>query len=153
MKNVNKIMVAIDFSDHSTYAAQYAANLAKDLSASILLVNVLNQKDVDMMNRVEFLSPDFNVKRYLDENLKDREDRLQVLAKELDFDITNIKCCVRVGVPYKTLLEEIENSKPDLLVMGAKGRSNIVDMVIGSCAQKMFRHSSIPLLSLRETNI
>jgi nucleotide-binding universal stress UspA family protein len=151
MKKVNKIMVAIDFSDYSYPAAQYAADLAKDLSASILLVNVLNQRDVDMMNKVEFLSSDFNVKKHLDENLKDREDRLQIIAKKLDFDITNIETCVRVGVPYKTLLEEIEKSKSDLLVMGAKGRSNIVDMVIGSCAQKMFRRSPIPLLSLRET--
>jgi nucleotide-binding universal stress UspA family protein len=46
-------------------------------------------------------------------------------------------------------LQEIEEKNPDLLIMGAKGRSNVADMILGSCAQRMFRHCPIPLLSIR----
>ncbi len=52
-----------------------------------------------------------------------------VLTISSDIDVeTNI----RIGVPFQALLEEIKEKGPDLLVMGAKGRSNVVDMILGS---------------------
>jgi len=80
--------------------------------------------------------------------IKDRTDRLENLAKDFDADNLEFETSVRVGIPYEALMEEIEE-KPDLLIMGTKGRSDLMDMIVGSCAQKMFRRSPIPLLSLR----
>lgn len=56
---------------------------------------------------------------------------------------------VRQGVPYEELLKEIKAQNADLLVMATKRRSNLVDTIIGSCAQKLFRRSPIPVLSIR----
>ena len=64
MKAVDKIMVAIDFSDYSLPAVQYASDLAKDVSAALLLTNVLNQRNIDMMNKVALKVPDFSIKNY-----------------------------------------------------------------------------------------
>lgn len=150
MKTVNKIMVAVDFSDYSFPAVQYASDLAKDVSASLLLTNVFNQRDIDMINKVVFRVPEFNVQKYVEENLTDRRERLGDLVKKIDMGNLEVELNVCIGVPYKALLKEIENKKPDLLIMGTKGRSNLMDMVIGSCAQKMFRRCPIPLLSIRE---
>jgi nucleotide-binding universal stress UspA family protein len=47
------------------------------------------------------------------------------------------------------LLEQIDEKHADLLIMSTKGRSNLADTVIGSCAQKMYRRCPVPLLSLR----
>ena len=150
MKRINKIMVAVDFSDYSLAAAIYAADLAKDMTASVLLTNIYNQRDIDMMNKVALQVPEFSVKQYLDERVKDRSGRLEEIAKRFDNRDLDVETNVRIGVPYEGLLQEIEGKKPDLLVMGSKGRSNIVDTIIGSCAQKMFRRCPIPLLLLRE---
>ena len=149
MKAVNKIMVAIDFSDYSLPAAQYASDLAKDVSAGLLLTNVLNQRNIDMMNQVALKVPDFSIKNYIDEYLVERKERLEEVAKKINVGNLDVEVNVCVGVPYKALLKEIEEKKPDLLIMGTKGRSNLVDMIVGSCAQKMFRRCPIPLLSIR----
>ena len=153
MKTVNKIMVAVDFSDYSLPAARYAVDLANDISAGILLVNVLNQRDVDKMNEVQSRVSEFSAEKYVEVQLNERRKRLEEMAKEIQIDNLDIDVNVRIGVPYKAILREIEEKKPDLLIMGAKGRSNLVDMIIGSCAQKLFRRCSIPLLSLREKQI
>lgn len=150
MKAVKKIMVAIDFSDYSLPAVQFASDLAKDLSASLLLTNVLNQRNIDMMNKVALKVPDFSIKNYIDEYLVERKERLEDLVKKIDVGNLDVEVNVCVGVPYKALLKEIEEKKPDLLIMGTKGSSNLVDMIVGSCAQKMFRRCPIPLLSIRE---
>ncbi|MCG6911954.1 MAG: universal stress protein [Deltaproteobacteria bacterium] len=150
MTVINKIMVAVDFSDFSVAAARYAAKLARDVKATLLLTHVYNQRDVDMLNMVAMQVPDFSVKKYVGECTDEKKERLRELSEELSHDGgLSVETHLRIGVPYEALLREIDEGKPDLLVMGAKGRSNVIDMILGSCAQKMFRHSPIPLLSIR----
>lgn len=151
MTVINSIMVAVDFSEFSVAAAQYAAKLAKDVKATLLLTHVYNKRDVDMLNMVATRVPEFSVKQYVDEHMQEKKNRLRKLAKKLSRGELTVEAHLNIGVPYEVLLKEIEDKKPDLLVMGAKGRSNVVDMILGSCAQKMFRQCPIPLLSIRHS--
>jgi len=149
MKNIKTIMVAVDFSEYSIHAAEHAARLAKDLKAKLFLTHIYNQRDVDMMQEVAVRVPDFSLNEILEEHIHDRKQRLQDLATKLGQNALDIQTHIQIGVPYEALLQEIEKKQPDLLVMGVKGRSDVVDMIVGSCAQKMFRRSPIPLLSIR----
>lgn len=151
MKTINKIMVAVDFSEYSLTTVEYAAKLAKDVGADLLFTNVYNQRDIDAMNTVATRVPNFSAKKYVDEHIKERKGRLQDLAKQLAQSGLTVETHVRIGVPFEALLKEIKEKGPDLLVMGTKGRSNLADMLIGSCAQKLFRYSPIPLLSIRDS--
>ena len=60
-----------------------------------------------------------------------------------------MKIIVRVGTPYKTILEAIETENIDLVVIACKGRSNLIGTLHGSNAEKVFRHSQVPVLSVR----
>ena len=151
MKTINKIMVAVDFSDYSEPAVRYAADLAKDVSAGLLLANIYNESDIDRMKMIAVRVPEFSVQKHVGQNMEERRQLLAAMAEKYVPADMDVETPVRIGIPYKGLLQLIEEKKPDLLVMGTKGRSNFVDMVIGSCAQKMFRRSPIPLLSIRET--
>jgi nucleotide-binding universal stress UspA family protein len=85
----------------------------------------------------------------LKETLEEREKSFEEYIAASDCNHTKVKTLIRIGIPHKALLKEIREQKADLLVMAAKGRSNLMDTVIGSCAQKMFRKSPIPVLSIR----
>ncbi|MFH1981836.1 MAG: universal stress protein [Pseudomonadota bacterium] len=152
MKTIGKIMVAVDFSDYSVPAVRYAAQLAKEVAADLFLVNVFNQRDVLMMEKVAAAAPGFSVEHHLEETLRERRDHLnQILDSTGARGIKGtVETMVRVGVPYEELLRAITEKNPDLLVMAAKGRSNLADAIVGSCAHKMFRRCPIPLLLLRD---
>ena len=77
-----------------------------------------------MLNTVATRVPEFSAKEYVAEHLKEKKDQLRDLAKELGLTKLTLEMNVCIGVPYDALLKDIKEKKPDLLVMGAKGRSN-----------------------------
>jgi nucleotide-binding universal stress UspA family protein len=152
MKAVQKILVAVDLSDYSLALVQYAAKLAHDLKASIVLVHIVNERDHKVLhNALANLYIDL-YERTTDERIAERKAKLTALAKSAEASPLVVKEIVRIDVPYQGLLQTIMEEKPDLLIMGTKGRGALADTVLGSCAQKMFRKSPIPLLSLRPEN-
>jgi nucleotide-binding universal stress UspA family protein len=126
--------------------------LAKDVNAAIRLVHVVNQRDLDMIRMVATRHSSFPADKYAAERVQERKARLGKLANDLGRGEVAVASEVRIGVPYEEILKTIDEEKADLLVMGAKGRSDLVDLMIGSCAQELFRRSPIPLLSLRIEN-
>jgi len=149
MSKVKKIMVAVDFSEYSIAAAQYAAELASDVDATLLLTNVINQRDVDLMEIAVKRVAVFSVEQYLEEQVEKRNKQFVKLEKKLNLDNLKVQSNVRIGVPFREILLEIKVHKPDMLVVGRKGNSNLADIVIGSCAHKLFRRCPIPFLTIQ----
>ncbi len=149
MSEIKKIMVAVDVSDYSLPALRYARQLAEATGAKLLLVSVVNIRDISTAQNM-LAAYDLSIyQEYIEERLSDRRRWLDDLEKQADAQAMTVDKSVRVGVPYHELLAAIDNDHPDLLVISTKGRSNLTDAILGSCAQKMFRRCPIPLLSLR----
>ena len=114
MNVINTIMVAVDFSDFSEAAAAYAAKLAEDVGAQLLLTHVFNQRDVSLMKKAEKKFLEFSAEKNLDRHLNDRKERLNDLARRIRGTDVEVKTNLRIGVPYEALLDEIQDQKPDL---------------------------------------
>lgn len=149
MDEIKSIMVAVDFSDYSINAVRYAVKLAKDVEASLLLVNVINQKEIDTAKKIAAEYQAFDMQKFIQDTIRFRNEEFKKLANEYGASASDVRTSIRIGVPCEELFKEIDEKKPDLLVMGTKGRTNLVDTIIGSCTQKMFRRCPIPLLILR----
>ena len=182
---IKKIMIAVDFSDYTEPSVNYGISLAKDLKADLLLVNVVNSRNVTAIENFLALQEPVLFQRFvegtftshkqeLEEKIERKEkieDAHDVLAQQIQKYIEDTfnarelelkklldmasdqgvkgEAMVRHGVPYMAILKVIKSESPDLIIVGAKGRSNLADAIVGSCAQKLYRRCPIPLLTVR----
>jgi len=150
MKRIRKIMVAYDFSDYSEKALDFAVELADELKSDLMIVNVINQRDVDALLRAEMESASFSADRFIKDNKKDRMERINEIVEQKSAKHLPVEIKIKIGVPFRELVQTVKDSSVDLVVMGRKGRSNLSGILFGTTAEKMFRHCPVPLLSLRE---
>lgn len=149
MSVIHTIMVAVDLSKYSLPTARYACQLARQLDADLLFVNVVNQRDIDAVQSIATTYDSFPLDTFVNDRKKERHDKIRELIDACHADPSTTRTIVRIGLPFKELLEVIDEETPDLLVMATKGRTDLVDAVMGSCARSMYRRSPIPLLSIR----
>jgi len=150
MKKIRKIMVAYDFSEYSKEALEFGAKLADELKSDLIIVNVINQRDVDAILKASMKSAVFSADKFKKAKKEDRLERINKMIETLSAAHPPIKIVIKTGVPFQELTQVAKDEGVDLVVMGRKGRSNLMDILFGTTAEKMFRHCPVPLLSLRE---
>lgn len=146
---IKKIMAAYDLSEYSAEALRYAARLAAGLNAELVIVNVINQRDVDMVRKVELAYPAFSLANYIDEQKAYRRAEIEKIIAEPSFPAVTARVVFKIEVPFRGLLEAVEEEAVDMVVMGTKGRGNLAGVLFGSTSEKMFRRCPVPLLSVR----
>lgn len=148
MTQTMKVMTAVDLSDYSTAIIRYSIWLATQLDAELILVNVVNQRDLDMVGRAMAGYESFSFPIYIDEQEQERKARMKDLFDGASPGTVQCRYLVQTGIPYRELLAAIESEKPQLLVVGTKGRSNLADVVVGSTARKLYRRTPVPLVTI-----
>lgn len=149
MGPIEKIMVAIDFSEYSRPTLSYAAHLAHSFQSVLVLVNVINQRDVETIRKVEDEGGGVSVEKYIALQQTHREKATEMLLEETGCLGLKIIKVFRLGIPWVELLEVVKKQQVDLVVMGTKGRTNILNALLGSTAEKVFRRCPVPVLSVR----
>ena len=141
-----KILVASDGSKPALHAVKYAANLVRLLSStsnSITLINV--HDDVGFRRAKAFVGKDA-VADYLreisDKELRSARNVLDAAGVKHDMEI-------RTGHVAQEIVACAKDGKFDLIVLGAKGRSAIADLLLGSVAQRVLATAKGPVLLLK----
>ena len=148
MTNKMRIMAAVDLSEYSPMVIRYSVWLSMQVAADLTLVNVINQRDLDMVQRAMAGYEAFSFPNYVSEQTRDRERQMTDMFEKASNGAMACRYAVRSGVPYREVLAAIEDVKPKLLIVGTKGRSNLADAVVGSTARKLYRRSPIPLVTI-----
>ncbi len=145
---IKRITAAVDLSDYSLSVIAYAAEIAEKCAAEITLVNVINRKFVDAVEKVyNDQHPDqFSQKKFINDETHRRTQNLQELISQYIPKEVPAKALVRSGIPFEEIIATAVDDKADLLVVAPKGRSNLPDYLFGTTTEKIFRHAPMSVL-------
>ena len=140
---MKKIIVPIDFSEHSEYALKAAALLSKKMDVEIYALHMLDLQEVNFSQSSEF-SQEKGVFF-----LKLAEKRFE---KFLQKDFLKEVKLVPIIKHYKVFSEVNAIAKEinaDLIIMGSHGASGLKEFFTGSNTEKVIRYAEIPVLILK----
>ena len=127
MLNYKKILIPVDFSDHSEFAAKQGLSLAQQFKAMVFFLHVGDDAERSARRLSKFLQ------------------------HRIGFEMpVPVKKLVAQGAPVSVILAAARRIKADCLVMGTRGTSGLKHLMLGSVSEKVLRQSEYPVLILKE---
>ena len=140
-----KYLVCVDGSQSSLKAVKYAIKLASDNRSSSSIV-LINAHDDEPLNRVKSFVGKKEVENFLIENSK---IELKAAQKLLNTSKIKHSIIIELGHIASTIASTASTEKCDMIILGAKGRTGIVDLLLGSVAQRVGAIAKQPVLLVK----
>lgn len=140
-----KILLPIDGSKSSLNAAKYISKMAKNSLSPVSVTLISVHDDIGLGHVKQFVS-----KSVVDDYLREvSEKELKGAQKILDAARIKHNMVIKRGHISEEIIALANKDKVDMIVMGAKGRSSFVDVLIGSVAQRVSSSAKQPVLLIK----
>ncbi len=136
---MERILVGTGGSRWSAAAVAFAAKLAKDEGAQLIVLHVLDTPD-------KAAYPVHERKQEEAQNVLERSRK--IAAQYLE---TVDARCIK-GPVAKVLIETADMEKCDLIVMGSRGKSRIKDRLLGSILEYVIAYSRVPVTVVKASS-
>ncbi|MCG8305821.1 MAG: universal stress protein [Cytophagales bacterium] len=155
---MKKIIVPTDFSEQARHALDLASEIAVKIEAKIVLMHVIEyaKKQTTFLGSSALttmgsLSTGVEMDDvYFIQLFKKRKSQLAEILSDPVYANVDITDKILLGTPYHAIEEEITESDADFIIMGTTGVNDWEESLIGSTAEKVVRHASCPVLTLRK---
>ncbi len=142
-----RIVVPLDGSEVSEAALPEAIRQAKAFDLPLHLVRVV---DTRVLEQVGGSAAAFNYSMLGDMFAQESDESHQYMGdarQRLEREGLTVTSDVRVGPVAQGILDAVEPG--DMIVMGSHGRSGIKRWVLGSVAEEVLRHATVPVLMVK----
>ncbi|UCE53263.1 MAG: universal stress protein [Desulfobacterales bacterium] len=150
MDAIKRIMVAVVFTEYTEGLLKYAAQIAEDLNAELIVASIINSRDVEAVGTIAAMGYEVDSEHYVSGIKEERQQALDQILGKISFPAKKIRAIFNIGNPTDELLKIAVKEKVDLIIMGIKGRTDLEHVLVGSVAEKVFRRSPVPILSYRD---
>ncbi len=138
---MKKILIPTDFSSTALGAAIYGAELAKSISAKIILFHAYHPPLPAAANEF-FILPDWDLDK---ENMALLENFKKEIQANVSGDI-EMECAVKLGFAVDEIVGAIEEMKIDFVVMGISGSGRMSEFLMGSNTTGVIQKTRIPVI-------
>ena len=143
-----KILIAVDGSELSLDGVHHALTLVRQgLQATMVLANV--QEPATLYELVTTRDPDLIAAASLEAG-----DHLMASARAL-LDAAGLAYTTEVGVgdPANTLVDIVESTGCDMVVIGARGQGALSSALLGSVSQALVHASPVPVTIVKHAEV
>jgi len=146
---IGKILVAIDGSNHSMKAVDYACEIGSALKAEIILLYVLKVQELpeglrEFAEAEDITGGDMEILRRISGELLARTE-----AKAKSQGIENISTEIREGPIARTIVARAERHDVSMIVIGSRGFGNIEATLRGGVSHRVELLSKCPVLTVK----
>ena len=137
-----KVLLAVDGSEHALHAARTAADLTR----------AMNSKEFRIVVAYDFI-PSYlgepNLQHAIDARMEEAKSILQNAVKA----VGELPCEIHTELIEGSIAEAIigiaTTRKSDVIVMGSRGLGKLAGLLLGSTSQKVVSHAPCPVLIIR----
>lgn len=139
---IHDVLIATDFSTYSDTALNYGIQLARSYKATAYVVFVVPADEFLIAGPEAYVAAKDAAGRDLEE-LKAELHRKHAYVEGRDYHLSLLE-----GDVAQTILDFAHRKHIDLIVLGTHGRGGLGKALIGSVAERVFRQSPVPVLTL-----
>lgn len=141
---MKKILFTTDFSANANKAFLFALNMAEKHQAELILAHVFDVPNV-------YNYPiEYNPSEMKPGMIKDWKRKLKVFFANYDTKVKATFDAVEHPSVRKGIVSLIKTHKPQLLIVGSRGKSRFKEVILGSTTKALVKHSPIPVMAIPE---
>ncbi|MCA0931733.1 universal stress protein [Lutimonas saemankumensis] len=139
---MEKILFATDFSSNADKAFKFALHIAEKRKADLVMVHVF---DIKTVWTYPYTNDPFEMKT---QAMSSWERSLQEFFEHYDTEVKARYMAVEDPSVVKGILTAIERHKPQLVVVGTKGKSVLKEVLLGGTTKALVKRSPVPVLAV-----
>ncbi len=137
-----KLLVALDLTDNSERIIKKSVEVAKKLSAEIILFHVADPEP-------EFLGFEYgpeSSRKHLSDKIHRERNKLEKFAARFKNEDINITPISAQGPTAQTIVDEAKKLGCEMIVMGSHGRGPVYHLVVGSVSAGVLCTTEVPVI-------
>jgi nucleotide-binding universal stress UspA family protein len=140
-----KILYPTDFSEAAGKAIPYIIGLKGADVKEVIILYVIDERGIDT----------FRNSTAIDALVIEREweghalNEIASLAEKLKGQGFNATSQIEKGIPFREIIRVAEEEDVSLIIMGSHGKSDIVEMLLGSVTDNVVRKTQKPVLVVK----
>ena len=145
------ILVPYDFSKEANFAFEFATELAKRTKNKLELLHVIELPSPQSFSTIGEVGAFSNESSqiFMIELIEKRKKQLAALEEEFKDAGFKFETKMVFGNPFAGISKEIVDAKADIVIMGSKGSSGMEEVLVGSNTEKVVRHASCPVITVK----
>ncbi len=138
----DRILLAVDGSEHALHAARTAAELARTMKPSEFRIVV-------SYDTIPMYLGEPNMQYAIDGRKSDAEEILNTAVKEVGSIPCEIHTEIIEGDSAEAIIDVAITRGSNVIVMGSRGLGRLAGLLLGSTSQKVVAHAPCPVLIVR----